>query len=395
MANVLFLSIPVSQDNRDKLTYNFIQKEAAALAKKDENIIHFHPNVDNTTIANITFTGKRQFDSINKLEVFSFIFKHIKNYYQLLLIDIKQAWWLAKLEIAIGKVIVENNINVAHSHFMYPLGSCAVNICNSLNIPVISSLRGAEVCNLPEYSYGAMREVFFQKASAIGARYSQIITTPNSGMQKVAAEIFRVDKSKVKYLPNGIDDDQIDHEVHTLNAQTLPINLIAIGRLIKLKNYANLLQAIKLLDKNCVQLTLVGEGPESAALKAYIEENSMVNVNLIDEMAKGKLFDLIKAAHYFIHPSLSEGLPNVVLEALAKGKPCLVSKIDAHFDVIEEGVNGYFFDHKSPIDIANTIKTIVEGPPTELSLNCLKSVEKFALSNKINEYSRIYKRLIK
>ena len=394
MTNVLFLSIPVSQDNRDKLTYNFIQKEAAALAKKGEKIIHFHPNVDNTTIANITFTGKRQFDSINKLEVFNFIFKHIKNYYQLLLVDIKQAWWLAKLEIAIGKVIVENNINVVHSHFMYPLGSCAANICNSLNIPIVSSLRGAEVCNLPEYSYGAMREVFFQKASAVGAKYSHIITTPNSGMQKVAAEVFRIDQSKIKYLPNGIDDDQIDNNVPQMMEQSLPIKLLAIGRLIKLKNYSNLLQAIQLLDKNCVQLTLVGEGPESLALKGYIQKNTMSNVNIIDEMPKDKLFELIKTTDYFIHPSLSEGLPNVVLEALAKGKPCLISKIDAHFDVIEEGVNGYYFDHKSPIDIANTIKTIVERAPTELSLNCLISVEKFALSNKINEYSRIYKRLI-
>lgn len=393
MANILFLSNSIGQDNRDNLTYNFVLKEAVALHKSGHKVIHFHPFAENTELKGILFTGNKELKSVTKSEIIAFIFKHIKNYLQLLLTNAKEAFWLAKLEIAIGKVISTYHIDIAHTHFMYPRGVCAANICKTLNIPIVSSLRGAEVCNLPQYSYGALREVFFQKASLIGAQASSVITTPNSGMRKKAAQIFRIPEEKTKYAPNGVELNPLN-ERNAENTDDFPIQLIAIGRLIELKNHASILKALTNIDPTKVRLTIVGEGPVYEQLNTIIQENNLKNVTIIKEMSKEKLFQQILSSHYLIHPSISEGLPNVVLEALSLGKPCLVSKIDAHFDLIQEGSNGYFFDHQNPDNIANVISNVIENHPHNLTENCKNSIANFTVEKKIQQYNEIYEKLL-
>ncbi|MGB0936507.1 MAG: glycosyltransferase family 4 protein [Colwellia sp.] len=392
--NILFLSNTIGQDNRDNLTYNFILKEAKALNDCNCKVIHFHSSAKDTLISEVLFTGRREFESISRMKIIFFLLKNIKTYLTLILVNVKQALWAAKLELAIGEVIKKYDIDIVHTHFMYPMGLCAANICKTFDIPIVSSLRGAEVCNLPHYSYGALQDVFFRKASLIGARASQVITTPNIGMRAKAAKLFKVSKSKMKYLPNGVDNSILSYELNPSKGGDLPIKLLSIGRLIPLKNHLSVLEAIKGFDSSFIELTLVGEGPLYNELVNYTKENCLSNVTFIEEMPKEKLFQTIAQTDFLIHPSLSEGLPNVVLEALALGKPCLVSEIDAHFDLITEGYNGYFFKQSEPKEIERVIQRVCENYSDDLSENCLESIKNFTIEKKIIGYKEIYKSLL-
>ncbi len=64
----------------------------------------------------------------------------------------------------------------------------------------------------------------------------------------------------------------------------------------------------------------------------------------------------------FIHPSLREGLPNAVCEAMASGLPPLVSNIGENAKIVEEGVSGFYFDPTSPKSIAEVIRIYLTAP---------------------------------
>jgi glycosyltransferase involved in cell wall biosynthesis len=57
-----------------------------------------------------------------------------------------------------------------------------------------------------------------------------------------------------------------------------------------------------------------------------------------------------------VHPSYGEGLPNVVCEAMACGRPVIVSDTLDHPHLVKNGVNGFLFDWQDPADLAQKIK---------------------------------------
>jgi len=66
-----------------------------------------------------------------------------------------------------------------------------------------------------------------------------------------------------------------------------------------------------------------------------------------------------------VHPSYGEGLPNVVCEAMACGRPVILSDVLDHPRLVTDGVNGYLFDWRDPAQLADKIKAFGELAPDE------------------------------
>jgi len=391
--NILFLSLTLSEDNRDKLTYNFIAKEMKGLIELGYEVYHFHPDVENETIDGVSYVGKSELNSISRLDTIGFMIRHLSTYLPLLCLDPKQALWTAKLEQAIGKLIDLHKIDVVHSHFMAPAGLCATTICQQKSIPVVSTMRGAELYSENKLSYGAMRSRFFTKAAHIAAKKIKFLTAPNREMQAIASETFNL--KDVIYLPNGIESSLLGRYTETIDAEKTNIKLIAIGRLIYRKNYLLLLKAMNKLKAANVELTIVGEGELTDNFTAYIKEHNLSNVHLLNEVPKDEIYNMIHQADCLVHPSYIEGLPNVVIEALAIGKPCLLSKIGAHIDVIEHGVNGFYFDHEDENSLVSLIDKLLLKPTSlsHMAEDCRNTVQQFKLADKLAKYADIYQSL--
>jgi len=396
MKNILFLSIALLEDNRDKLTYNFISKEMVGLVGLGCRVVHFHHLVDDVVVDGVCYDGSRQVNSISRISMFIFLCRHLCNYFPLLFVSFRQAIWLSRLELAIGDVIEKHKIELVHTHFMYPMGFSAVNICKDKGVPVVSTLRGAEIYNEPSLSYGALRDPLYFKAACLGAKHISRITAPNREIQDVACGLFGLPKDRVVYLPNGVEDSLLISPPPTLRKIGGGIKLISVGRLICRKNHHFLLESMKCLVGQDVELLIVGEGPLSTELLEYTRENSLSRVSIIDELSKSELYELIKKSDFLVNPSFIEGLPNVVIEALALGKPCLVSNISAHVDVVKESWNGFYFDHTSCESLVCLVEKLINDKYLVefVSHNCFGSVKKFKLSNKLNSYVGIYDELI-
>jgi glycosyltransferase involved in cell wall biosynthesis len=130
------------------------------------------------------------------------------------------------------------------------------------------------------------------------------------------------------------------------------------GRLSGEKGIMNLIESIPLVlkKKNDLQFIICGEGPLYDNINEYIDsKNLKKNVDLVGWIAHDKLPEYLNNLQLLVIPSDTEGLPNVMLEAMACGTPVLATPVGAIPDVITDGETGFIMSDNSPEVIAKNI----------------------------------------
>lgn len=114
----------------------------------------------------------------------------------------------------------------------------------------------------------------------------------------------------------------------------------SVGRLDRQKGYSALISAVAELGTRVpLQCVIIGDGPERPALEDQIRRLGLAGRVIL----KGEIADAsswMGAFDIFVLPSLWEGLPNALLEAMARGLPVVASSVDGIAEVVEDGVNG-------------------------------------------------------
>lgn len=117
-------------------------------------------------------------------------------------------------------------------------------------------------------------------------------------------------------------------------------NIVSIGRLEKQKNYNFLLNEFKDFSG---EIILVGKGSEEKYLMD-VSSSFKLNLKVIPFISNIEAVNLLSKARYFILPSLYEGNPKVLLEAMAQGCIVLASNIPNHVEIISNTENGFIFE---------------------------------------------------
>ena len=109
------------------------------------------------------------------------------------------------------------------------------------------------------------------------------------------------------------------------------------------------------------------------------------------------LKDFIKKVNIFLLTSISEGFPNVLLEAMSYGIPVVSSNVGGISDLIEHGENGLIFE-SNDLDsfYKNVIKLISDnGLRKKISQNAHKTInDRFALENMVKKYDKIFQYIL-
>ena len=322
-----------------------------------------------------------------------FLAKHVTFFLPFCFIDFKKTFHICKIERAVYRILRENKIDIIHNHFFYPSGENVFFAAKKAKLPIISTIRGAEVCNFPELNYGSLRSKYYRKMLSKTIKQIARITCPNKKIVSDVNRLFKVDKKKLEYLPNGLEKKIFMRKKRRIQkTDRSKKKILSVGRLVKLKNHSLILKAMKKLQAYPVELVIVGIGEEYEALSDYIDFNKLKNVSLLDEMKKDELFNLIEGSSFLIHASLTEGMPNIILESLAMGVPVLASDIPAHRDIVIEGYNGFLFDPFNVQNLIQKIKLLLEGDLDQNTIqsNCRQTSKQYTLEKKIMRYREIY-----
>lgn len=176
-----------------------------------------------------------------------------------------------------------------------------------------------------------------------------IMTT--AGMKEAAVSAYGLPENRVSIFPNYVATDQF-----TPNSEVPKIRrrIVFIGRLEDQKNPVALLRAIEGLD---VELIMVGDSDRRPDLEKQAAVKGL-NVQFLGNVPHSRLPSILQTAEAFVLPSLFEGHPKTLLEAMACGLPVIGADSPGIREVIDDGVTGLLCRTDST-SIAKAIQTVL------------------------------------
>lgn len=164
---------------------------------------------------------------------------------------------------------------------------------------------------------------------------------------------------KLVYIPNMLDAVAIGQKAGNSPYTGDMLHIVSVGRLAPEKHFENIIPAAKVLREKDTDFTwhIVGDGSERAKLEALIAESDLKD-HVILEGSKSNPYPYIKYADLFVHPSYVESQGLTVLEAMALGVPCVVTKSRGPCEFIKDGVNGLLTE-QSPESLTEKVLTIL------------------------------------
>ncbi|MBI1347535.1 glycosyltransferase [bacterium] len=177
-------------------------------------------------------------------------------------------------------------------------------------------------------------------------RQADLILTNSVQLRNELIDFYQLLPEKVQAIPNLRDFQRIDQlaneEVQW--PQSHPIQIVSAGRLHPQKGYLRLFDSMAILrEKHRCQigLTVLGEGPQRSELEQAIHSQNLTDcVHLLGYVANP--YPYLRAADVFVLASNYEGLPNVLLEALALGTPVIATDCPTGpREILEDGRWGW------------------------------------------------------
>lgn len=169
------------------------------------------------------------------------------------------------------------------------------------------------------------------------------IIVPSEFLRDIIINYYHVQPEKVKVVYNSINlDDYSDLPKEVSAGQDNPV-IITVSRLARLKAVDGIITAVKELTKEYpnIKLWVVGEGPEKGNLEALATElNIRDRVDFLGQRAHSEVLSLLKQSDIFVLNSVHEGLPHVVIEAMACRVPVIATNIKGTGEVVTDGKTG-------------------------------------------------------
>jgi len=210
------------------------------------------------------------------------------------------------------------------------------------------------------YGYGELHD---PSASQLqervkSSRFVRSISRHGRGQLMLCCD--RSEWSKLTYVPLGIDANEFAPVPRRGGSPTF--NILCVGRLAPEKGQGLLLEAIASLraQGHSVHLRLVGDGPDRAWLERRAAELGVASsVEFAGWVEQDRLMALYADTDLFVLPSLAEGIPMVLMEAMAMQIPCVAPCITGIPELIEHGVDGMLFSVADVEDLIAQIRGLL------------------------------------
>jgi phosphatidyl-myo-inositol dimannoside synthase len=190
------------------------------------------------------------------------------------------------------------------------------------------------------------------------------VVSPSQSTRELL-ESAGIPKDKIEVIYNGVSKDMLSNKKDTdsMNALRAKLNLknedkliLTVSRLVPSKGHKEIIRILPRLLKQFenIKYLIVGEGRHEAELRNLAcEEGVLSNVIFAGPVTYDKVRDYLDLSYLFAMPNTTndeeegiEGLPNVVFEAMARGKPVVVGTEGGAKEIVEHGVNGFVEDGK-------------------------------------------------
>lgn len=273
--------------------------------------------------------------------------------------DIKDIIYSIKF---IKKLYTENGYTLMHCHS--PIGSVVARVAaiseRKKGMKVIYTAHGFH------FYKGAPKKnwLIFYPIERICSSFTDVLITINKEDYAFAKKHMKA--NQVEYVPGvGIDTKKfiipnfnVAEKKAELGLKDTDIMILSVGELNQNKNHEVVVRAISKLKNPNIHYFIAGKGDKEQYLDELAKE---LDVNLRLLGYRTDIIELLNTADIFAFPSFREGLSVALMEAMAAGLPCVVSRIRGNVDLIEDGINGYLCDPNDEVSFCESLKALVEG----------------------------------
>lgn len=201
---------------------------------------------------------------------------------------------------------------------------------------------------------------------------------------------------KILIVPNGIDLDRFKPENPKIKKfQDDKINILFVGRLDKRKGLEYLIKAYEIIKRKYknIRLVVVGDGYSKEDCQKLVKERNIQDVVFEGYVKDEDIPKYYATCDIFCYPSVqSEAFGITLLEAMATGKPAIVTDIKGCRDVFKESKAILFVKPKSAQALSRGISKLIENEKlrNRMAISGLKEVKKYSWENVGKEFLKIY-----
>ena len=225
--------------------------------------------------------------------------------------------------------------DVVLSYWLYPDAFGAMHAALRAGLPLVVGARGSDL---------RVRDAVSRRLTRPVLHAAQRILVVSEDLGRVAARDYDADPTRIRAIPNGCDASIFHPQSRAEARAALGIGadaelVVYVGRLVPEKGLRELLDATATLARQRpkLQLALVGEGPMRAELEARVAANPGLRVHLPGAQGPHVVARWMAASSLVTLPSYSEGHPNVLVEALACGRPVVATPVGGIPEVVDAG----------------------------------------------------------
>ncbi len=309
----------------------------------------------------------------------------------------KVVWNINPIVLMIHKLLKSDfDVVHVHSHLYFSSIQAAISRRIRRRPPMIIHLHGG-VGPPPTLKLGTIKllaKTLFDKTFArFTLNSADVILSISQHDLNYAVRVFNIDKKKAIVVPNGVDTKLFFPKKHPkFNTE----RLIYVGDLELWKGLSYLIGAVrKLVSENRkVSLTIVGDGDSRKKLEKLAQG---LPVKFLGQQPHERIPRLLRNSSIFVIPSLWEGMPTVVLEAMASGIPVIATAVGGIHEIVSNGRTGILVPSKNPAAIAQAITKISENPSLRqnLHMRAIKMVQlKYSFEKITSTVEKIYKSLV-
>lgn len=293
----------------------------------------------------------------------------------------------------------KESFDLIQGYFLPQAGFVAAYTGKYLNIPSVVSIRGNDI-ERAAFDPSKFSHVFY------ALQYASAVTTNASVLVK-KARVF-IDRDII-LIPNGIDTEHFKPmERNELLAETLGISSQSnslpvigfVGELREKKGLQTLLAAYTQANKKqSLTLLIIGEirkGNDQKFFEEFLITHPNSKIIVTGHIPHKDLPAYYSLIDVFVHPSLRDGMPNAVLEALACGKTVITTPVGGMTDIIEDGKNGHFVNVNDVDGLSNKIIEALHSEQTQIQLSARETVvNQFTLEKELQANLDLYEMILK
>ncbi len=254
------------------------------------------------------------------------------------------------------KIRRDFEFDLIDAEFFFPDGPAAIALGKAIGVPVSIKSRGGDI-----HLWGAQRATQQQVINA-GQQANAMLSVSQALKSDMVALGMPADRIQVHYT--GVDLSLFRPGFREEAKAALGIKgplVVCVGTLMARKGQALVIDA--LATQADVSLALVGQGPDRAALEHQIAACDMTGrVQFTGSLPQTGIVQWLAAADVVALPSISEGLANVWVEALASGTPIVISDVGGARELLTDHRGGRVVN-RTVADVSAAIADLLENPP--------------------------------